>query len=172
MSSSTRKKVSSLSGLAEMLLRLSELLHSMVGQNLTAVTLVLFEDLRDLINELQVACPNHDGVNKARALWYEMAIASWERHIVERILKSEWYRHDWFPQSSVQPEGRPFIAGQDVLSHFLRRSYLKERFPEMYGRLHKIYSSLATASELNSTERLSFQNLAKGLEQDLLEGRF
>ncbi len=165
MSSFDRSRFNSLSGLAEALMYLAELFRSMGGQ---VMTLAKFRELQEIINCLQVACPNHEGVIKARVCWYEQAVMSWELHVIPRVLRGEWHLHDRFPESGVD---EPFIAGYDVLGHFLRRSYLKGDFSQLYRRVRSVYEHLSKAECLTPSDRDIWTRRLKNLEEDQLDGR-
>ena len=158
----------SLSGLAAAALEVERLLEQ--GSEMNPET---WDHLRNQINQLQVDCPNHRGVHRARVIWYELALDSFEKIVVMRaetghsLTGQEWVSAFWNPDGTCPG----LLADHYMLEPFLRRHYLKDDFPRLYTRMMSLYERLLALSHLNEKVRSRVNNLVGERREMLLEGR-
>ncbi len=139
------------------------------------ITPVDWDRLRNLINKLQVECPNHEGVFMARVRWYELALDCYEKKVVEvgeagdSLGDKKWVGAFWKQGGPDRELG--LLADQYMLEPFLRRSYLKDEFPRLFQRLMSLYRRLLNAPRLDEEVRGRVAGLISSHEQMLLLGR-
>lgn len=133
-----------------------------------------FYELKELINKLQVACPNHDAVNTARVRWYTIALDNFETHFVlpaeDGRLRPDlpiWEYDDTIFFGERIPG---LLVGIELLTYFLRRHYLKREFPKLFTRLLSLFDRVIE-TQLPFVIRSQFECMANRMREDLLKGR-
>lgn len=156
--------VSSLSGLAAYAARVDELFDS------GPMDRERFKQLHEMLNSLQVKCPNHEGVLAARVKWYELLLDNFEQQVVESL---EYGRRInlGFLYWETLPDMTAFFAGPQTIEHFLRRHYLKGDFPRLYSRALGLYERLVRAKGVSEKHRDYFNKQIEWFRSSLLEGR-
>lgn len=130
----------------------------------------IFERAQEHINRMQVWCPNFDEVVEARVTWYLHALDRFVRYCVEPAERGVWTSMNGM--MDLRRDDPPeLVAGTRTLDDFLRRSYLKHKFPVCYERLLSAYQRLAR-SPIPAVNKGCFDQKVMDLTGDLLNGRF
>lgn len=151
--SSLSDDLNSLSGLAQ---ALTDLESNLGALDKRSVNEEVLERLKDQINLLQVACPNHEGVLKARVWWYEAVLSAWGREVD--------------PMSDKPPKMLQSPL-KGMVDHFIRRNYLKEHFGYLYRRVEAMYREFCAFRNKGEEVQKFYKKGLDDLRSRLEEGK-
>jgi len=138
----------------------------------TITTAKEFSELQNDLNNLQAAARDYAPVVKARAIWYDHGLESFEKHFVQPTCAhvdgwEEWHQNYCGGYSSPPN----LIMHWETLRCFLTRSYLgKPGFNKRFARVQEMLDRLISSSPLLPSRTLLWTERAKQLQQYEDEG--